>query len=208
MLKPFTKALLTAAITACAAASSMANLVTNGDFEAGAAGWSGPMGVYDTSIFTLSTGFAHSGIWAAVTGCISVSCVNTLGAGDFFGQTIATVIGGSYDLSFWVGEDGGPDSEFTVFWNGLLVADVLNPANNTLPTPSRPGYVQYTFTGLGATGAATAFEIHGRQAPAGIYFDDVAVELSAAHVPEPGSLALLGIALAGLAATARRAKRV
>lgn len=176
--------------------SAMANLVTNGDFEAGNTGWSTPgMWIYESS------SYAHSGSWLAGTGCVGNACVSNAGTGAYLGQTLATDANSLYTLSFWVGEDSGATSEFSVFWNGVMVADVLNPANNTLNNGM--GMVQYSFTNLLATGAATAFELHGRQDPAGIYFDDVSV-VSANNVPEPSSLALIGLGLAGLAFSKRK----
>ena len=194
------KTLLVAALSAAAMSSAMANLVNNGGFEAGAAGWT-------TAGFGIEPApqYAHSGNNSMATGCVGPGCVSTLGSGAYFGQTITTTAGGLYDLSFWVGENDGPTSEFSVFWHGLMIADVLNPANNTLPTPSGPGMVQYTYTGLLASGSSTSFEIHGRQDPNVMFFDDVAIEQSGSVVPEPASLALAGLALAGLAATRRRA---
>jgi len=79
------------------------------------------------------------------------------------------------------------------------------PANNTLPTPGNPGDVQFTYTGLVATGTSTVLEIHGRQDPAGIFFDDVAVNVSGVQqIPEPASLTLLGLGLAGLGFSRRK----
>ena len=106
------KTLLVAALSAAAMSSAMANLVNNGDFEAGAAGWTTP----DFFLVTTSS-YAHSGNNSIGTGCIGHTCVSTLGSGVYFGQAITTTAGGLYDLSFWVGEDDGPTSEFSVFWD-------------------------------------------------------------------------------------------
>jgi hypothetical protein len=162
---------------------SAANIVSNGDFEAAATDWSGSMSI---GVF----GYEHSGTQSAVTGCVGHSCVDTLGVGAYFGQALSTVAGQSYDLSFWVGENSGPTSEFSIFWDRALVADVSNFANNSLP-----GFIQYSLIGLVANGTSTALEIHGRQDPAGIYFDDISVDASGQTAPEPATFGLIGVAV-------------
>ena len=190
------KQVITAVSLAVVGFAANANLVTNGDFEAGSTGWTFlGMGV--------SNSWGVGGSSGALTGCVGHSCVSTLGSSAFFQQNLTTLPGQSYNLSFWVGEDAGPTSEMSVFWGGSLVADILNPANNTLNFITNPGMVQFNFNNLLATGATTSLEIHGRQDPAGISFDNVSVE-SANAVPEPASLALMGLGLAGLAGVRRR----
>lgn len=174
---------------------AMANLVTNGDFSAGSTGW--------VSTMSIPSGWGANGSAAMETGCVGHGCVTTLGNGAYFGQSIATSADSTYTLSFLVGENGGPTSEFTVFWNGVMVADVLNPANNTLDFVTNPNMVLYSFNLL-ATGASTAFEIHGRQDPKYISFDNISVTALTNNVPEPASLALVGLGLAGIAASRRR----
>ena len=124
---------------------------------------------------------------------------------NYLGQTLNTAANSLYTLSFWVGETGDGPSGFSIFWDGQRVAEKLNPANNTLG-PNGSGMVQYLFSDLMAAGALTSFEIHGRQDRAKIYFDDVSVLAveNINSVPEPSSLALIGLGLAGLAFVKRR----
>lgn len=183
------------ALGAFAATPALANLVTNGGFEDGFSGWKwNPTS--SQSYLNPEARYAHTGSRSAETGCVGHDCVTTEGQGAYFGQTLNTVAGSHYLLSFWVGESYGPSSELSVFWNGALIADILNPANSTLP---QAGMVRYAFSDLPATGPATYFEIHGRQDPAWLFIDDVAVvAMPAASLPEPASLSLLALALLGL----------
>ncbi len=173
------------AVVFAASTANAQNIVQNGDFENGSANWTMTnFGIY---------GFGGSN--TAGTGCVSNGCVSTQGQGAFISQSLATDVGTSYSLSFAVGEDSGPTSEMSIFWNGVLVADVVNPANNSTVT--------FTYDNLVATGTSTVLEVHGRQDPAGIYFDNFAVT---AAVPEPSSYAMLfaGLGLMGLIARRRK----
>jgi len=136
------------------------------------------------------------------TGCVGHECVVPTGYyWNAYLGTAPTVAGDSYTMTFSVFETWGPTSEMSVYWNGTLVADVLNPANNTYGNP-----VEFTFGNLFATTSATDFVIYGRQDPAGIYFSDLSITVSNS-VPEPESLALVGLGLAGLGFMRRKAKK-
>jgi PEP-CTERM motif len=182
-----------------------ANIVADPSFEANDGSWRATMDIG-------AADFANSGHNAASTGCIGHDCVGTSGAGAYIQQTLATTAAQTYDLSFWVGETGGSTgdfrvlpttSEFTVFWNGHLVADIVNPANNTLPAGP---FVQYRFSGLLATGGSTVLEVHGRQDPSFIFFDDFAVNASVGAVPEPSTWAMMILGFAGVGFMAYRRK--
>lgn len=175
-----------------------ANIVTNGDFESGGAGWV-------SNGFFFSGGLGVGGSIAAGTACVFPSCVSDFGSGAFIEQNLGTVAGQTYNLSFWVGETSGPTSELSVFWNGSLVADILNPANYTLDFGTNPGMIQFNFNNLLAAGSSTSLEIHGRQGPGIISFDNVSV-VATNNVPEPASLAIIGLGLASLGAARRRKK--
>lgn len=188
------------AITAISSGFAQANIVTNGNFENGTAGWNMQgFGIYET--------WGVGGSKAVVTGCISHNCVSTLGHGAFFKQMLNTTAGKSYNLSFFVGESGYPTSEMSIFWNGSLVADILNPANLTIDFLTNKSMIKFSFNNLLASGNTTALEIHGRQDPAGISFDEISVVASTNDVPEPASIALMGIAIAGLGVARRKMKR-
>ena len=168
------------------------NIVHNPGLELGITDWR----LHGAILIGSDPAWAHTGIGAARTSCAGAACIDTPGKGTFIGQMLPTSQGAYYDLSFWVRSTGSA-AEFSVFWDGVMIADQLNPSGPML---------NYTYSRLAASGSATLLEIHGRADRDVISFDDVAV-LQAGMVPEPLSYAMLFAGLGVLALVLRRGLR-
>jgi hypothetical protein len=156
-------------------------------------------------ISTGSSSVAHTGSGLADSACFGYACMDQ-NTGVYMKQFLNTVANQSYNLSFWVTEIGGPTSEVAVYWDGNLLADVLNPANYQCHPSTEPqacNYVEFTYTGLVTSGTATVLQVNGRQDPGVMYFDDFSVTPAVA-AQTPGSLALLGTGLLGGIGAIRR----
>ncbi len=160
--------------------------VVNGGFESGNFS---PWIVNDPSGFTNVGGdpaFAHSGNFHA-----------NLGASGLLGtltQSLSTVPGQSYNLSFWLANDSGVQpTAFMVFWNGAQIF--------SLPNSAAFSYTLFSFGNLTATGSSTSLQFQFRHDADFFRLDDVSV------VPEPSTNALLlgaGTVLAFMAYRGRR----
>ena len=167
------------------------NIVNNCGFETGTfAGWtqSGNLGFTGVDSAAIDV---HSGSFGAFFGPVS-----TLG---FITQNLVTTPGSTYNLSFWLRNDGGSVTEWLVSFNGVTLLDVSNaPAFQ---------YTLFTFNGLLATGPSTPLLFGFRQDPAFWSLDDIIVTpAQGPAVPEPMTLVLLGTGLAGVATKLRRRK--
>jgi len=156
-------AVFAAGTTMIFATSANASLVNNGGFETGDfTDWmlSGNLG----NNFVIPEA-AHSGNYGADFG--------DSGSQAFLAQTLATTVGASYDLSFWLRNTGGAPNLFTVSWNGNQIY--------TKADASVFDWTQYSFN-VTATLASTPLVFGFRQDPVYFNFDDVSVEQVA--VPE------------------------
>jgi hypothetical protein len=170
------------------AAPASANLVVNPGFETG-----------DFTGWTVTGNLAYAQVVAGAehTGSFGAEFGEPF-ANTSLSQTLTTVAGSSYDISFWLFNFGLTPNFFSASFGG----DVLLSITDGDFQP----YTFYSFTDVAAS-ASTVLEFQFRQDLAYWDFDDVAVDLAAVRgVPEPGSVALLCSGLIVLAAI-RRSRR-
>ena len=180
-----------------AAASSQANLVNNGGFESGLSGWT-------TSGLTCS---GTGGSFNAATGCYGMDSdpgaysgnsalyLGTAAGNGVVSQSIATAALDTYNVSFWLG-NGAYNGQSAP--NDLLVAFGGQTLLHLINAPAQ-AYTFYSYDVI-SNSATALLSFTNLQAPSFWVIDNVTVN----QVPEPTTLALMGVALAGLCATRRR----
>jgi len=171
-------------------AEALPELVVNGGFETG--GFTGWTLVGDPTYLGVVDGDnVLSGKYVAELGPV--------GAAAHLTQNVATTPGAAYIIELFIANLGTApddiDNHFSVTFDGTLLYEAFD-----LDTSNQ--FLQLTLEGI-ATGTSTLLDLSFRNDPTFFYLDDVSIT---AAIPEPGSLALLLVGLAGLAA-ARRGKR-
>jgi len=133
-------------------------LVQNGGFETGSfSSWTQSGNTGFTGV-TSSSSYVHSGTYGANFGPSG-----TLG---YLSQTLATVPGQTYLLSFWVENFNSGVNEFSVAWNGSTLSD-----QTSLPIL---GWSNYTFT-VTATNTSMVLQFGFRNDPSFFGLDDISV---------------------------------
>jgi hypothetical protein len=176
-------------------ADAQSNLIVNGGFESGNfAGWTVTGNPSYSQVANFSWGYDHpnSGSDYAMLG--------SFGTLSYLSQSVATVAGTSYTLSFYLASDGAQTNEFLVNAGGDVLMDQVDlPSSN---------YTEYTY-GFQATGSTTNIEFGSRDDPGYLLLDDVTLvdppsnngfvidPASAVPLPAPFWMTLLPMALLG-----------
>ena len=173
------------------------NLVTNGSFETGDfTGWTLSGDTTFTGVCNASTcpgGFPpEDGTYAAYFGPVGDTAT--------ISQMIATTPGDQYSLSFYLANPvGGTPNYFDVtFGNSSFSFTNFGTAFT---------WQQFTLTTV-ATTDQTQLSFTFRNDPSYWFLDNVTVQQSGGTVPEPGTLALFGSGVLGIAGIARRKFRL
>jgi choice-of-anchor C domain-containing protein len=186
--------LLAIACVAGVSAGTGSNIVVNGGFEAPA---------IEDIIVTLSGGqligwninngdiqVIKNVYWESHSGSQSIDLSGTVPGK--ISQTLTTVPGDSYELTFWM--SGNPDGtareqafkEMQVSWDGAVLSPTYSH-DSTETTRQNMGWTRVTIPGLKATSTATvlSFEEIYPNGPYGIVLDDISVVDTSDPVPAP-----------------------
>ena len=164
------------------------NLVTNGGFETGDfSGWihSGNTGA---SGVTSSSSFVHSGTYGAQLGPV--------GSDGYLSQNLATTVGDTYTVSFWLDMTGGTPNDFSASFAGNSLMSLSNS--------TAFGWNEYSHA-FTASASTSTLLFSFRQDPSYWGLDDITVTPNSAPASVPGSglLSLAFFALAGVGTFAR-----
>lgn len=199
-----------AMLLAGAAGIANANLLTNGDFEANVGLTGSSWGVYSsipgwTTLNGSGIEVERNTVVTAQSGSQYVE-LDSYNNSAMYQQISGLTVGASYDLSLWYHartNNGSNDNGINVYWGDFL------PGNETiniegLTLSNTPDWIQLTKT-LVATSSSMylTFGADGLNNSLGGFVDNV----SLTAVPEPATLSLFGLGLAGLLLARRKQKQ-
>ncbi len=182
-----------------------AGLITNGTFTSAGtpslAGWTASaLGVGATS----EAGFSSccGGINAGSSDLAQFGGGQT--SGGTLSQSFATVVGRTYKLSFLYGSFGDNEPQSLAISVGNLSTSITDSTGSS-DFHTLFNSEDFTFTALATTSTLTFRDTSTSGSSADGLMENVGV--AATSVPEPASMALLGLGLASLYGTRRRARR-
>jgi hypothetical protein len=166
------------------------NLVVNGGFETGDfTGWTQSGNTGFTGVQCPGAPFVPEGNCDAFFGPV--------GSDGILSQTLTTVASQPYTIVFTLVADGGVTSDFSASFGGVSLLALSNPAAGT---------TVHTFFAT-ASSSSSILSFGFRDDPGFLSLDGVSVTSTESTVPEPASLSLLGIGLAGMFARHRARKQ-